>query len=137
MRATGDVQAVAIVIVRDEAGRVLLRRSHQGRWVLPGGVVEPGETVEEAARRGVRDETGVVVGRLRLLGIASGPELASALPEGGRAHRVAIAFVPEDWEGLPGGGSAEWRARFFSPSTLPSDVDPSDQPLLARFGSGV
>lgn len=137
MRTFAEVQAVAIVIVRDEAGRVLLRRSEQGSWVLPGGLIEPGETVEDAARRGVREETGVVVGRLRLLGIASGPELASARPEGGRTHRVAIAFVPEDWEGLPGGGGAESRARFFSPSTLPSDLDPADGPLLARFGSGV
>lgn len=57
-------------VVRDEAGRLLLvRRMHppeQGRWSLPGGRVEPGESDEQALVREVREETGldVTVGRL-------------------------------------------------------------------------
>lgn len=48
-----------------EAGRVLLvKRSHEplaGRWSLPGGLVEIGETLAEAVRREVREETGLDV----------------------------------------------------------------------------
>ena len=57
-------------VVRDEADRLLLvRRAHppaQGRWSLPGGRVEPGESDEQALAREVREETGldVTVGRL-------------------------------------------------------------------------
>ncbi|HEX9999022.1 MAG TPA: NUDIX hydrolase [Actinoplanes sp.] len=59
----------AAVIVRD--GRVLMvhersRRSGGGEWwTLPGGGVEPGETPEEAVRREVFEETGLVVGKAR------------------------------------------------------------------------
>lgn len=55
-------------VVRDDAGRLLLIRRGQepsrGRWSLPGGRVEPGETPEQAVVREVREETGldVVVG---------------------------------------------------------------------------
>lgn len=137
MRPMDDVQTVAVVVVRDEGGRVLLRRLGARSWALPGGVIKPGETVEDAARRGVREETGLLVGRLRLLGVSSGPDLALDLPGGRRLHRVAIAFVPEDWEGLArGGGAAERHVRFFHPTALPDDLDPADRPLLARFGSG-
>jgi mutator protein MutT len=57
-------------VVRDHAGRLLLvqrgREPGRGRWSLPGGRVEPGETAEQAAVREVREETGldVVAGEL-------------------------------------------------------------------------
>ncbi|WP_254790473.1 NUDIX hydrolase [Blastococcus tunisiensis] len=63
-------------VVLDGAGRLLLVRRghapHAGLWSLPGGRVEPGETLEQAVRREVREETGVdvaagpVAGRLRI-----------------------------------------------------------------------
>jgi len=59
----------AAVIVRD--GRVLMvhersRRSGGGEWwTLPGGGLEPGETAEEAVRREVFEETGLVVSAAR------------------------------------------------------------------------
>jgi 8-oxo-dGTP diphosphatase len=52
-------------VVRDDAGRLLLiRRGHEpsrGLWSLPGGRVEPGETLEQAVVREVREETGLDV----------------------------------------------------------------------------
>jgi 8-oxo-dGTP diphosphatase len=52
-------------IVRDGAGRLLLIRRGQepsrGLWSLPGGRVEPGETLEQAVVREVREETGLEV----------------------------------------------------------------------------
>jgi ADP-ribose pyrophosphatase YjhB (NUDIX family) len=52
-------------VVRDDAGRLLLiRRGHEpsrGLWSLPGGRVEPGETLEAAVEREVREETGLAV----------------------------------------------------------------------------
>lgn len=52
-------------IVRDDAGRLLLiQRGHEpatGRWSIPGGRVEPGETDEQAVRREIAEETGLVV----------------------------------------------------------------------------
>jgi 8-oxo-dGTP diphosphatase len=61
-------------VVTDDAGRiVVVRRGHapsEGLWSLPGGRVEPGETLVEAVRREVREETGLevdvhqVVGRI-------------------------------------------------------------------------
>lgn len=55
----------ASAVVLDDEGRVLLvRRAHdpgRGLWSVPGGRVEPGETLEEACAREVLEETGYVV----------------------------------------------------------------------------
>jgi ADP-ribose pyrophosphatase YjhB (NUDIX family) len=57
-------------VVRDDEGRVLLvlraNEPSRGRWSLPGGRIEPGESAEQAAAREVREETGldVTVGAL-------------------------------------------------------------------------
>ncbi|MDI3331655.1 MAG: NUDIX domain-containing protein [Micrococcus sp.] len=52
-------------VISDDAGRVLLvlrgREPQRGRWSVPGGKVEPGETLEQAAAREALEETGLQV----------------------------------------------------------------------------
>ena len=60
------------MFIVDEADRVLLvRRSDNGRWAVPGGCQDLGETPAECAVREVREETGYVVEVVRLLGVFS------------------------------------------------------------------
>jgi 8-oxo-dGTP diphosphatase len=64
-------------IIRDELGRILLMERgaepFKGTWVLPGGLVDPGETVEEACVREVMEELGLEVLIVGLVGIYSEP----------------------------------------------------------------
>jgi acetyl-CoA carboxylase carboxyl transferase subunit beta len=69
--------AVGAVIVQD-GNLLLIQRAHDpgaGRWAIPGGRVEPGETLAEAARREVLEETGleVDVGDIAWVGDSIGP----------------------------------------------------------------
>jgi 8-oxo-dGTP diphosphatase len=58
----------ADAVVRDARGRVLLvRRADDGRWAMPGGWVDPGETPEQAVVREVAEETGLRVSAPMLL----------------------------------------------------------------------
>ena len=78
------------VIIPSERGVVLVRRRSEpfaGRWALPGGFVEVGETVEEAADREAAEETGLAVEVARLVGVYSDPERDP------RGHNVSVAFL--------------------------------------------
>jgi 8-oxo-dGTP diphosphatase len=78
-------------VVVDSRGSLLLVRRGQppfkGMRALPGGFVEVGETVEQACRRELREETGVRAGRLRLIGVYSDPRRDP------RGHTCSIAFL--------------------------------------------
>jgi 8-oxo-dGTP diphosphatase len=66
-----------VLVSKEETPRVLLiRRKHDpfaGYWALPGGFIEMEETLEESARRELREETGLDTGALTQLGIYGDP----------------------------------------------------------------
>lgn len=69
---------------------VLIRRRnppYQGYWALPGGFIEVGETVEEAAMREAHEETGLIVDLKGLVGVFSEPDRDP------RGHTVSICFA--------------------------------------------
>jgi 8-oxo-dGTP diphosphatase len=77
-------------VVFDPRGRLLLIRRKNppcaGAYALPGGFVDIGETVEDACRREVREETGIELGALELVGVYSDPKRDE------RGHTVSIAY---------------------------------------------
>ena len=78
------------VVIPSERGVVLIQRASEpfeGQWALPGGFVEVGETVEEAAAREAAEETGLAVEVARLIGVYSEPERDP------RGHNVSVAFL--------------------------------------------
>jgi 8-oxo-dGTP diphosphatase len=84
------------VVIPSERGVVLIRRGSEpfkGKWALPGGFVEVGETVEEAADRETAEETSLVVEVARLVGVYSDPERDP------RGHNVSVAFLVRVFSG--------------------------------------
>lgn len=98
-------------VIYDPQGRVLLiRRKHapfEGAYALPGGFVEIGEEVEAGCRREVREETGLEVHDLRLLGVYSDPDRD---PRGHTVSVVYLATVPAGASPAAGddAAAAEW-----------------------------
>ena len=82
-RALFSPDPVAATIPRDEDGRIwLLRRTlHEGagRWTFPGGYVELGESVEDAARRETREEMEIDVVLGDLVGVYSREDTRAVL----------------------------------------------------------
>lgn len=71
---------------------LLTRRADNRLWCLPGGKIEPGESVAEACLREVREETGLQVRVVRLIGVYSSPDWMVEYPDGRRTQAVALCF---------------------------------------------
>lgn len=94
-------------------GRVLLlRRGMEPRrnaWTYPGGFLEMGETAEEGVLRETREELGIQVGGLRLLGVYSRPG----------AGVVVIVYLAEVLCGEPRPSLEALESAFFGPEEIP------------------
>jgi ADP-ribose pyrophosphatase YjhB (NUDIX family) len=114
---------VAAVIFED--GRVLLqRRDDTGRWGLPGGAVDPGESVRAAIIREVREETGLDVEPVRLIGVYSDPvhHQVMTYPDGNVIHYVSTVFECAVRGGALECGDESLALDWFDPEALPDDL---------------
>lgn len=83
----------AAVVFDDARERVLLtQRTDNGRWCLPGGAMEPGESAAEACIREVWEETGLIVVVTRLIGVYTSPHHITQYADGNRFQFVSFCF---------------------------------------------
>jgi len=119
-----------VLLLRDN--QVLLqRRKDNGLWSIPGGSLEPGESLEEAAIRETYEETGLVLDKLTLFGVYSGKEHFYIYPNGDQIYDVAVTYMSRDFHGEIKVDSTEvLELAFFSIKELPADLNPLDQLIL-------
>jgi 8-oxo-dGTP pyrophosphatase MutT (NUDIX family) len=126
-RFTRGMTLGARVIVIDKSDRVLLvKQTYAKGWILPGGGVERGETLDFAALRELREEAGIqATGQLQLLGIYSN-------------HRVfpgdhVACFTLREFEQLPWQPDAEIEgAAFFELHALPNEINEGSRLRIAE-----
>ena len=88
-----SIVVAATAFVLDEEHRVLLvRRSDNGLWALPGGAMDVGERVAQTAERETLEETGYVVEVTDLIGVYSDPAHVMAYDNGEVRQQFALSF---------------------------------------------
>ena len=118
----------------DGRGHVLVQqRAESGKWSLPGGVIDPGETPAEAVRREVREETGLEAEPVRVAGVFGGREHRIAYPNGDVAEATTVVFECRVLGGqLRGHDGESAQLCWFAPDDMPELLTPYPPALFER-----
>jgi ADP-ribose pyrophosphatase YjhB (NUDIX family) len=93
---------------------LLVRRADNGRWAVPGGYMEPGETFKEACAREVLEETGLRVRPGRLVAVYTSPHVLLEYPDGNCVQLVVFHFAASPVGGVLSAGQETTAVQYFS-----------------------
>src|SRR5256885_14959367 len=95
------VPAASAVVINDRRQILLHRRTDNELWSLPGGVMQVGESIAETIVREVREESGLDVEIIRLVGIYTDPRHVIAYSDGEVRQQFSICFACRVTAGEP------------------------------------
>jgi 8-oxo-dGTP pyrophosphatase MutT (NUDIX family) len=133
-RPNSLIPAASAVVV-DETGRLLLaRRRDNTLWTIPGGAMEPGESIVDTAVREVEEETGVQVEVTGLVGIYSSPRHVVEYADGEVRQQFSVCFAARPVSGVPGPSDETSEVRYVEPHNLEQlDIHPSIRLRIQHF----
>lgn len=101
-RVNSLVPSVNVVVASDAGEILLIRRSDNGNWALPGGAIDLGESVAQAGVRETREETGIKCEITGLVGIYSDPRHVILYTSNGEARQeFSIVLTARPMRGEP------------------------------------
>lgn len=132
-KANTIVPAVTAIVINNSNELLMIERSDNGYWAVPGGAQDIGESVVDAVKREVAEETGIVVEVVHLTGIYSDPRHVIAYDNGEVRQEFSLCFRAK-----PVGGSLRMSAeatkvQWVSPEQLDSlKIHPSMRLRIAH-----
>jgi len=111
MRYVEDLRAIighrqiilnrSIAFIQNSKGQILMqqRTYPYGKWGLPEGLMELGESTEETVRREISEETGLQLGRLHLFGVYSGKNYLCIAQNGDEFYVVTTVYTTAEYYG--------------------------------------
>lgn len=129
-----SLKVAVSAFVQDADGRILMiHRTDNDKYSIPGGGMEVGETVADAVVREVAEETGIQVRPVGIVGIFSNPRHVIAYDDGEVRQEFSICFAAEPIGGTPSTSSESKAVRWVPPEEISElDVHPSIRERIQR-----
>ncbi|QWG34350.1 NUDIX domain-containing protein [Bacillus mycoides] len=122
-------------IILNANNELLLQlRTDFNRWGIIGGALEYNETLEDAVKREVFEETGLTVKNVELFRTYSGPDFYQIYPNGDQVHGVLVVYICREFQGeLVCDQTESKELRFFPLDELPSNLPPVIERIIKEF----
>ena len=129
----------AIHIIIMDNNKILLQKRKgsklwPGYYALPAGHIDKGENQYEALIREAKEETGLDINELRLLGTTSGKNCFIEFPHGDKAFFITIGYVCKSYSGKLSIDNFETKdLRFFGYNELPENIPRSHKVFIEQY----
>lgn len=117
-KANSLIPAASAVVANDGGEILLQRRSDNDLWSIPGGAMEPGETIRQTAVREVREETGIEVEPIWLVGIYSDPNHVVEYSDGEVRQQFSVCFACQPVGGELSTSDESLEVGYFAPDAI-------------------
>lgn len=136
--ATSLVPSANVVVVNHSGQLLLIRRTDNDNWALPGGAMDLGESLVEAARRETAEETGVQVQITGLVGIYTDPRHVIHYTSNDEVRQeFSVVFTARPVSGQPRPSSESREVHWIAPDQLDGlSMDRSMRMRIAHFLAG-
>jgi len=129
---------VGAIMMNDNNALLLQHRTDDHTWCIPGGGVEIGETVEEAVKREVFEETGLRIREMELFKIYSGESQYHQYPDGNEYYFVNIVFKVKKYDGILESDGVETKElKYFMPHNLPKNIAKTNIPIFEHLTNAL
>ncbi len=130
--------ASVVLIFNSDSHLLLQRRGDDGKWGIPGGIMEIGESYEDTAIREVKEETGLNIKTLKLFSVFSGEEYLNIYPNGDQAYNALAAFICYEYNGeLIYSNDESLELKYFELTNLPEMSNISGKVIANYIASGL
>lgn len=125
-----------IAFIENEYGQILMqqRKYPYGKWGLPGGLMELGESTEETTRREVLEETGLTLGKLSLFGVYSGKNYLCIAENGDEFYVVTTVYRTFEYYGvLSVNDSESLKFEWINKHNLPENIAGTHRDIINDY----
>lgn len=134
-KSNSVVPSVTAVIVNDQGELLLIHKTDNDLWALPGGGHEAGESISDTVVREVKEETGVDVEVIDLVGLYTDPRHVMAYDDGEVRQQFSICFRARPKGGSLRTSSESKAVRWVAPEDLERlNIHPS---MMLRIRHGL
>ena len=128
------IPGVRALIFNEQRELLLEKQTIFGSWALPHGCIDVGESVFDALKREVKEETGLSILDARPFGIYSDPKYSVTYPNGDEVQTLTVAFLVTAWSGdIRVDGDEVAELGFFPLGGLPCPIYPIHRDTILDY----
>ena len=119
------------IIYDKEKGILFEKRSDNGMWCVPGGIVELDESLSQALKREVKEETSLYISKPRLFDVKA--NVHAIYPNKDEVFYTEVVYVVNEYYGDINNDEESTEIRWFKINELPQKIVPSQIEFIEKF----
>lgn len=137
-KANSLVPSVNVVVINKDGDVLLIQRSDNGNWAIPGGAIDLGESLTQAAIRETKEESGITCEITGIVGIYTDPQHVILYTSNGEARQeFSIVLTAQAVDGKPTASDESSQVRWVTRDELAEyQMDRSMRLRLDHFLAG-